>query len=458
MQLKASKVFNKNWKAIKDGFKILLNEGSSRSSKTWSFFLVIYLFARGNRNKRIIVLRDTAVACREIVESEFKDWLNDPKSRQREYEDGKITIEELDAYLKEENLLQFIKVNLTKHIYTFPNGSTILFTGADSMGQVIGKEYNLVWVNEPYTFAQEVMKQLLKRVNGFMLLDWNPSQSHYIEKFKNRPDCIVIHSTFQDNPFLKETVKNELLGAKPLIDEYFDFPVTDYKSMSKDAVIEDLKKNKVEQDVIDDVILCWNNEHNGTANLYDWQVYGLGIKAEKPNKIYHRWKRIDDLEFDKLPYKSYYGLDFGETNPSALVECKYNDGTFYFKELIYTPGKEIKSLPDLLENFGIEKGTDIIIADSASPDKIGELRRAGYYVIGAHKPPGSVVAGISFINKKNVFYTKSSENLENEYETYEWETDRYDLPTDDTKKKDDHLMDALRYVANFLKVHLNISV
>ena len=143
MKIKASNVFKRNWKAIQQGFKILLNEGSSRSSKTWSFFLVIYLYARNKRNQRIIVLRDTAIACRSLVESEFKDWLNDPQSRQKQFDKGKITIKQLNEYLQKENLLQFIKVNLTRHEYTFPNGSTILFTGADNMSQVIGKENDL---------------------------------------------------------------------------------------------------------------------------------------------------------------------------------------------------------------------------------------------------------------------------------------------------------------------------
>lgn len=454
MRIKASNVFQRNWKAIQKGFKILLNEGSSRSSKTWSFFLIIYLYARSKRNQRIIVLRDTAIACRSLVESEFKDWLNDPQGRQKQFDDGKITLQQLNDYLKKENLLQFIKVNLTRHEYTFKNGSTILFTGADNMRQVIGKENNLVWINEPYDFSEEVAKQLLKRLSGVMLLDWNPSQSHFIEKYKQRPDCITIHSTFLDNPFLKETVRNELLGAKPLLNEFFDIQVEQYANKSLEYIKADLKEHP--QELIDDVVMCWSNEKNGTANKYDWQVYGLGIKAEKPNKVYHKWKRLSQLEFDKLPYTSYYGLDFGETNPTALVECKYNDGTFYFNELIYQPGKKIESLVERLEHLGIEKGKDLIICDSASPDKISELQQAGFYALGSNKGPGSVVAGISFVSKKEVFVTSNSANIISEEEGYEWELDRYGLPTDKTIKKDDHLMDALRYVADYLKIYLNI--
>ena len=81
MDVKASVVFHKNWKALNNGYRVILNEGSSRSSKTWSFFLLIYLYAKTNARKRILVLRDTKVACRDIVESEFRDWLEDPNAR-----------------------------------------------------------------------------------------------------------------------------------------------------------------------------------------------------------------------------------------------------------------------------------------------------------------------------------------------------------------------------------------
>ena len=53
MQIPASIVFQKNWQAYQKGYKILLNEGGSRSSKTWSFFLLMYFVNKNfllNRN------------------------------------------------------------------------------------------------------------------------------------------------------------------------------------------------------------------------------------------------------------------------------------------------------------------------------------------------------------------------------------------------------------------------
>ncbi|WP_407265051.1 terminase large subunit [Tenacibaculum maritimum] len=299
----------------------------------------------------------------------------------------------------------------------FSTGSMLEPHGADSTN-AHGITQDVAWLNEPYKISKETFDQIDQRAEQ-IILDLNPKAKHWSDKIAKHPRCKVIHSTFMNNPFCPPEQKRKILSYDP------DNPI---------------------------------NVSNGTADSYNWQVYGLGVQAEKPNKIYKGWKMIPALEFDKLPYKSYYGLDFGETNPTALVEVKYHDGIFYIKELLYKSGKEIDSLSNLLNNLGIEKGKDLIICDSASPDKINELRQSGFYAIGASKPKGSVVAGISFINKMKVFYTKNSDNLDDEYNNYEWELDRYGLPIDNPLKKDDHLMDAIRYVISYLKTYLNITV
>ena len=193
------------------------------------------------------------------------------------------------------------------------------------------------------------------------------------------------------------------------------------------------------------------------------QIMGMvsdgGIK-----KIYKGWREIDLITFDRLPYTQYYGLDFGEVHPTALVECKYNDGKFYFNELIYTPEREMESLTKNIDYLGIEKGVDLVVCDDSGAEKILELQAAGYYATGANK--GNVKPGISFLSKMDVYFTNTSLNIKREYdgsgemgyEGYQWELDRYGLTTEKPLKKHDHLMDAIRYIANYLKWYLEISV
>ena len=207
----------------------------------------------------------------------------------------------------------------------------------------------------------------------------------------------------------------------------------------------------------------YENYQESNPEYYYNQILGMvsdgGIK-----KIYKGWKEIDRLEFDKLPYTQYFGLDFGEVAPTALVECKYNDGNFYFNELIYKPEREMDSLPKEIAHYGVEKGSDLIVCDDSGAEKILELQAADYYATGAIK--GNVKPGISFLNKMNVYYTNTSTNIKMEYdgtgkigyEGYQWEVDRYGLTTEKPLKKNDHLMDAMRYIANYLKWYLEISV
>ena len=128
---------------------------------------MFYLYAAQNRNKIITVMRDTAADCRDKVEPDWQQWLKDPNARIKQYENGEISVEELDAYLKQESLLDFFKINKSEHSYTLKSsGSKITFTGTDDESRAIGKTQHVLWVNEPYLFSEEVFKQLSQRTSS----------------------------------------------------------------------------------------------------------------------------------------------------------------------------------------------------------------------------------------------------------------------------------------------------
>jgi phage terminase large subunit len=113
------------------------------------------------------------------------------------------------------------------------------------------------------------------------------------------------------------------------------------------------------------------------------------------------------------------------------------------------------SLTEMLTILGVDKKS-LIVADSADPNRILELNNAGFYVLPAIKGQGSVNQGIDFINSQKNYYTKESKNYQEEYENYEWEVVK-GVNLDRPIKKDDHLMDADRYIKNFLQFHLGIK-
>jgi hypothetical protein len=203
------------------------------------------------------------------------------------------------------------------------------------------------------------------------------------------------------------------------------------------------------------------NVDNGTANEYMWLVYGMGIGAEKPNKIYHGWKQISQLEFDEIELTSYFGLDFGASNPTACIEVKYDgDGAFYICERLYVPLQDIgDSLPTVIKLRvpNIEKGKSIIVCDSAKQNYIDMLANENYLALGAVKGGGSVEVGITLVQGFTIYYVPS-DNLTFEYANYSWQIDRYGKSTDVPLKSDDHLMDALRYIISYLVYYLNIKI
>jgi len=447
----ATKVFRDIWKASQSGnYKLIVEEGSSRSSKTWSNFQVLFLDLFENPLTTCTILRDTQKSCREIVEVDWVKWLSDPMGRKKQLENKEITVVEFDVFIKNESLIKYFLRNKTNHTWTFlHNNSFIRFTGLDDEDDAMGMTQDICWINEPYKFSHEVYKQLSQRTSKYILFDWNPKQSHWVNEEKRKDNTVTLFSTFQDNPFCPIESKIQIQSYQPI--SHCDlvlnntFTIQEAKNYNLlDNILNFAKKQ------LNELKRCIYNESVGSDSLYHWLVFGRGEKSEKPNRIFKNWKIIEDVEFETLPYRSYYGLDFGLSAPSALVEMKFDgDRTFFLKEILYSPLNSLKgTLSEEFELLGIEKHKEII-CDSGNELNLSEgtkLRNSGYNVIFAKKGAGSISNGIEKMQKSNIYYCKKSENLEREYENYSWKIwqgIQMDVPED---LNDDHILDATKYV------------
>jgi hypothetical protein len=204
-----------------------------------------------------------------------------------------------------------------------------------------------------------------------------------------------------------------------------------------------------------------------------WQVYGLGLKAEKPNRILSGWKKIPRQQYDDLDSTEYIGNDWGKNHNWGILGAKYYDGALYLREMNYASEVEImKSLPlETLQEFkkqeskegenlgivswmfaklGINK-KQTIVCDNNRPLKISMLRRCGWdYAVGAQKGQGSIKDGLDILQNLEVYYTDDSPNLENEYENYSYIVDRYGVVTDEPEDANNHLCDPSRYICQHL--------
>ena len=87
----------------------------------------------------------------------------------------------------------------------------------------------------------------------------------------------------------------------------------------------------------------------------------------------------------------------------------------------------------------------VIVADSAEPKSIDELKLYGLSVVAAKKGAGSILQGINYVQEQSVSVTKQSINLIKEYRNYLWQTDKDGKTVNIPEGGFDHALDAVRY-------------
>lgn len=141
-----------------------------------------------------------------------------------------------------------------------------------------------------------------------------------------------------------------------------------------------------------------------------------------------------------------YGMDFGFTNdPTTFIKCGVSDGELFAERWIYQHEMTTNDIDTALKRLGVKK-TDSIIADSADPKTIRELRLLGWLIIGAKKGADSIRFGISQIKKYKKLNIVHCEFWKMEQISYIWAKDsKTGQATGEPIDKFNHLWDPLRY-------------
>lgn len=147
------------------------------------------------------------------------------------------------------------------------------------------------------------------------------------------------------------------------------------------------------------------------------------------------------------------GLDFGFTNDSnGCIEVYCYNGELWINELIYETGLTNPDISKRLTDLGISKRTEII-ADSAEPKSIEELKRLDWYMTSVKKDADSVKNSIDILKRYRLNIPRNSINLREELSRYKWRTDRSGKTINEPVDRFNHLIDPLRYIAlNKLKI------
>ena len=408
--------------AFLKGYRYCCLEGSSRSGKTWA------------------VLQWCVFAClrpKTFIPGFERDSL-EIRCMRHDETTARETI--YDDLMKILTGLGFVngqggfKVNQRDLKIEFPNKSQIIFGGASEPGKLHGLGSDIVFFNEAMMISKAAVDQMEMRTRVGFIFDWNPSlNEHWIfkqgfdktsnygddEKLAGSPKVFYAHSTYKDN------LENLTPGQIASIEQYEPTP---------------------------------GNISRGTANRHMWEIYGLGKRGYMEGRVVDA-DRVSYVNPEEFPTAKQwelhgYGLDWGfSADPTALVECAIWNKKLYVRELIYRKGMMVSPDPTLpagesviaaLKELDV-KSVDVIVADSARKDLNEVLRRAGFCVLDAYKPGGSIENGVNLMNQRRWCVTDNSPNLKFELENWVWGRTRYGEQTNKPVDKHNHLMDAVRY-------------
>ena len=193
-----------------------------------------------------------------------------------------------------------------------------------------------------------------------------------------------------------------------------------------------------------------NRDNLDPTKIKEWEDLQFQDTEYFAHHIEGEWRDIGEGQvfkswhFDWEPPQDaevLYGLDFGfSSDPTAMVKVLKRGKRLWVQEILHHQGLTNPDIADLMQTCGIEKH-QVIIADSAEPKSIEELRRLGYRNIrAATKGQDSVRAGIQKIRGYEVHVHPESANLIQEYYQYAYRTG-----TDQPIDAHNHLMDAFRY-------------
>lgn len=191
-------------------------------------------------------------------------------------------------------------------------------------------------------------------------------------------------------------------------------------------------------------------EINPRAYEHEYLGNAVGTGGEVFDNLEIR--EITDREISTFDY-IYYGLDFGwYPDPVHWAKMCYNPAqlTLYIFDELRVNKTSNRTLWDMLTVIKGMTGSDLLIADSAEPKSIGDLRDYGAMCRGAEKGPDSVRYSIKWLQslKKIVIDPVRCPATYKEFTSYEYERSPDDEIISSFPDKDNHSIDAVRYGMN----------
>ena len=359
--------------------------GSAGSAK--SYFITQKLIIRACRQPiKILVCRRYGTTIRNSCFSLFKDIL---------------------AYWK---LTPYVKIRETDFNIKFPNGSEIIFLGLDDETKLLSlNNIGCIFIEEAYEVPKEIVEQLNLRMrakveNQQIILAFNPiSKNSWLYDFceKNPPkNCLYIHSTYKDNPFLPK----------------------EYVESMEEMIVRNPAKARV-------------------YAFGEWGVDSEGL-------VITNWRKeeFNAMELAAAGLEHRAGIDLGWVDKTAIIDTLYDreNRTIYVFNEFYKSGCQLSDIVSAIGDMNLRKTK--IFVDSAEPRSIQFFKQEGINAVGCSKGKDSVKAGLMFLQDALIIVHPSCQNFIMELENFSYIKSKITGEwTEDTTHEWSHAIDACRY-------------
>lgn len=296
--------------------------------------------------------------------------------------------------------------------------SVIILRGWEAIETLRGQKFDFIVLDEVammrnfWLHWEEVIRPTLTDAKGECLFISTPKGfNHFYELFckeKEDPDFKSFHFTSYDNPYLP---KEELDKAKKeLTDDRFS-----------QEYLADFRKTE-----------------------------GLVYKEFDLLKSTYS----DDFQVVN-PTLKFAGVDFGYTNPTAIIEVvKDSDNHYWVTNEWYRTGKTNEEVIEYAKTLPM----NYFYPDPEDPQRIEEWRRAGLSIREVNKDVEKGIDTVRTLLKNgNLHIHSRCKQLIDEFQTYSYQEKRADQNEPEKPiKENDHGLDALRY-ALFMQNPVNIN-
>lgn len=289
----------------------------------------------------------------------------------------------------------FTKINESDRVFHCINGSLIEYNSYDGEQDAKSGKRDYLFINEANGIPYPVYWQLAQRTRKKIYLDYNPTSRFWAhDELIGKDDVKLIISDHRHNPFISE------------------------------------------------------EEHTRIENISDpelHKVYARGLTGKIQGLVYTNWQLCDTLP--ETHKNRWIGIDFGFTNdPTAIVDVRLSQGQLWIDEIEYKTRLTNPDIAQVLKTNGIDSSMQII-ADSAEPKSIQELRNFGFNVEPSQKGADSIKIGIDILQRYKLNITRRSKNIRKELLAYKWKQNNDGQPVNEPVDHFNHALDPIRYIA-----------